>query len=175
MPAHHDPFDAGFSGDRDRDYEIRTVLGGATNGTADVGEVLAAVAHVRDKDHQGWFDAWHALGDRVAGIATDAAAAGHDASAAAAFLRASAYYAVAVDAVAALGSDDLLLSTFRKHRAAWDRWVGTSGLDVERVDVPYEGTTLPGYLFHAPRPATRGAGPLVRDLSWSRSTGPTAR
>ncbi|MFD6164550.1 alpha/beta hydrolase family protein [Oerskovia sp. NPDC060287] len=151
MPAHHDPFDAGFSGDRDRDYEIRTVLGGATNGTADVGEVLAAVAHVRDKDHQGWFDAWHALGDRVAGIATDAAAAGHDASAAAAFLRASAYYAVAVDAVAALGSDDLLLSTFRKHRAAWDRWVGTSGLDVERVDVPYEGTTLPGYLFHAPR------------------------
>ncbi len=157
MPAHHDPFDAGFSGDHDRDYEIRTVLGGAPSGAADVGEVLAAVAHVRDKDHQGWFDAWHDLGDRVARIATDAAAAGHDTSAAAAFLRASAYYAVAVDAVAALEDDSLLLPTFRKHRDAWDRWVRTSGLVVERIDVPYEGTTLPGYFFSASDAASTAA------------------
>lgn len=163
MPAHHDPYDAGFSGDRGRDYAIRTILGGATNGTADVGEVLAAVAPVRDKDHQGWFEAWHGLGDRVARIAADSASAGHETSAAAASLRASAYYAAAVDAVAALDDDDLLLPTFRKHRAAWDRWVRTSGLDVERVDVPYEGTTLPGYFFHAPRrPDDAGGGDTGR-------------
>ncbi|MHA7133347.1 alpha/beta hydrolase family protein [Oerskovia turbata] len=149
MPDHHAPFTAGFARDHGRDFEIRSVLGGTHSGAADVGEVLAAVAHVPDTDHQGWFDAWHALGDRVARIAGDAAAAGHPQSAASASLRASAYYAAAVNAVAALEDDGPLLPVFRKHRAAWDRWVDLSGLDVERVDVPYEGTTLPGYLFRA--------------------------
>lgn len=148
--ARHDPFTAGFAGDHDLDYEIRTVLGAASSGASDVGEVLAAVSGVKDKDHQGWFAAWDGLGDRVAAQAEAAAAGAHTASAASAFLRASTYYAVAVNAVAALESDGDLLPTFRKHRAAWDRWTGTSGLDVDAMAIPYEGTTLPGYFFRAP-------------------------
>ncbi|MBD7999302.1 MULTISPECIES: alpha/beta hydrolase family protein [Oerskovia] len=157
MPDHHDPFSTGFSGDHGRDFEIRSVLGGAYSGAADVGEVLAAVAQVRDKDHQGWFDAWHSLGDRVARLASDAAAAGHGTSAAAAYLRASAYYAAAVNAVAALEDESRLVPTFHEHRAAWDRWVDASGLVVERLAVPYEGTTLPGYFFSASDAASTAA------------------
>ena len=54
-----------FSKDADHDFEIRTVLGGAASGAADVGEVLAAVADV-GTDHRTWFRVWDALGDRVA-------------------------------------------------------------------------------------------------------------
>ncbi|MFP3712674.1 alpha/beta hydrolase family protein [Puerhibacterium sp. TATVAM-FAB25] len=148
--SHHDPFTAGFSGDDDHDFEIRTVLGHAYSGAADVGEVLAAVAGVRDGDPDAWFAAWDGLGDRVAALAEASAAAGQHASAASAWLRASGYYGVAVNAVAALPADDPLLPTFRKHRAAWDRWVDTGGLAVERLAIPCAGASLPGYLFRAP-------------------------
>jgi len=138
-----------FSKDADHDFEIRTVLGGAASGAADVGEVLAAVADV-GTDHRTWFRAWDALGDRVAATGEACAARGHRVSAASAYLRASAYLAVAVNAVAGLDDDAVLVPTFRKHRAAWDRWVDLVDLDVERVALPYEGTTLPGYFFRAP-------------------------
>jgi hypothetical protein len=148
--SQHDPFTAGFSGDDDHDFEIRTVLGHAYSGAADVGEVLAAVSAVRDRDPGSWFAAWDGLGDRVAGLAEAAAATGQDLSAASAWLRASGYYGVAVNAVAALPSDDQLLPTFRKHRTAWDRFVDAGGLQVERVAIPCAGASLPGYFFRAP-------------------------
>lgn len=154
----HSPVTTGFSGNHDFDYEIRVVLGHTFSGAADVGEVLAAVAGVKDKDHEGWFTAWSTLGDRLAGQAADAAAAGHVTSAAAADLRASTYYAVAVNALSALESDGRLAPTFHKHRAAWDRWVDAVDLDVEAVDIPYDGTSLPGFYFRAPGTGARFAG-----------------
>ncbi|WP_435738125.1 dipeptidyl aminopeptidase [Cellulosimicrobium sp. PMB13] len=170
----HDPFTAGFSGSHDLDYEIRTVLGHAFSGASDVGEVLAAVGGVKEKDHDAWFAAWSDLGDRVAGQADDAAQAGHRTSAAATSLRAATYYAVAVNAVAALESEDALLTTFRKHRAQWDRWVDTSGLDVERVAIPYEGRTLPGYLFRAAaRSEADGPRPVVVAVNGSDGSLPS--
>lgn len=149
MPAHR-THPVRFSPEADRDEVIRSALGRAVHGAADVGEVLAAVAGVPAKDHDAWFAAWRDLGDRVAAQGDAAAAGGHRVSAAAAYLRASAYLAVAVNAVAALASDADLLPTFRAHRRAWDAWVDHAGLDVEPVAVPYEGDALPGYLFRAP-------------------------
>ncbi|WP_255371999.1 S9 family peptidase [Cellulosimicrobium sp. CUA-896] len=135
------------------------MLGAAPSGASDVGEVLAAVAGVKDSDHDGWFAAWDALGDRVAAQGKEAEAGGHAVSAASAALRAATYYGVAVNAVAALESDDDLLPTFRKHRAAWDRWTELVDVDVDTMAIPYEGTTLPGWFFHAPTTATPGDDP----------------
>lgn len=149
MPAHR-THPVRFSPEADRDEVVRSTLGRAVHGAADVGEVLAAVAGVPAKDHDAWFAAWRDLGDRVAAQGDAAAAGGHRASAASAYLRASAYFAVAVNAVAALASDAELLPTFRAHRRAWDAWVDHADLDVVGVAVPYEGDTLPGYLFRAP-------------------------
>ncbi len=155
--ARHDPFTAGFVGEHDLDDEIRGVLGAAASGASDVGEVLAAVSGVKGSDHAGWFAAWDALGDRVAAQGEEAEAGGHAVSAASAFLRAATYHGVAVNAVAALESDDALLPTFRKHRAAWDRWTELADVDVETIAIPYEGTTLPGWFFRAPGRAAPGA------------------
>ncbi|MBW8873008.1 MAG: dipeptidyl aminopeptidase, partial [Leifsonia sp.] len=149
-----------FSGDPDFDFEIRTTIGQAFSGAADIGEVLAAVHGIGEKDHDGWFRAWLDLGDRILAQADTSAEAGHRVSAASAYLRAASYYATAVNAVASLASEDELLPTFRKHRAAWDRWVDLADLEIVRVDIPYEDTTLPGYLFRAPG-AAAGARPLL--------------
>ncbi|MGH1550252.1 alpha/beta hydrolase family protein [Leifsonia poae] len=145
-----------FSGNPDFDFEIRTTIGQAFSGAADIGEVIAAVHGVGEKDHEGWFRAWLGLGDRIAAQAEASAAAGHAVSAASAYLRAASYYGTAVNAVASLPSEDELLPTFRKHRAAWDAWVDAVDLDIERMAIPYEETTLPGYLFRAPGTAESG-------------------
>jgi dienelactone hydrolase len=171
--THRSELSGRFSTNDDRDFEIRTVLGGAYAGAADVGEVLAAVGHVKDKDHEGWFAAWDGLGDRVAQDGEASAASGRTVSAAASALRASAYYAVAVNAVSALEDDSPLLPTFRKHRAAWDRWVDLVDLDVERVTIPYEDSTLPGYFFRAPGPASSGDGPRPTLVAVNGSDGST--
>lgn len=147
--SHRSPLRAGFSGDHEFDEQIRSVLGHAPAGASDVGEVLAAVADVKDGDHDAWFAAWDALARRTAAQAAASSAAGHRVSAASGWLRSATYAAVAVDAVAALASDDGLLPAFRRHREAWERWVDAADVDVERVVLPYEGTTLPGWFFRS--------------------------
>ncbi|MEU0540195.1 alpha/beta fold hydrolase [Nocardia sp. NPDC005978] len=142
-------YSSGFYSDADFDYTVRILLGRCAYGAADAGEVMATIASVADKDHDHWFHAWNELGVRLREIADSAAAGGHAESAAQAYLRAATYAAVAIDAASALGSDELLLKTFRAHRADWERFVDTVDRPVERVAIPYEGTTMPGYFFRA--------------------------
>ncbi|MBJ7459356.1 MAG: prolyl oligopeptidase family serine peptidase [Thermoleophilaceae bacterium] len=136
-----------FSKSSDRDFEIRCTLGAAQAGGSDVGEVLAAVAGIKPKDHEGWFDAWTELSIATATAAQDAAEAGHTVTAAWAHLRAAHYYSVAVNAASAVADSEELLQTFKKHLAAWEGFVDNAPVPVERVSIPYGRTRLPGYFF----------------------------
>jgi len=164
--THHDHSER-FSANPDFDFEIRCVIGQARSGSADVGEVLAAVEGVAPDDHAAWFAAWLGLGDRAAAQATEAQRGGRRVTAADAWLRASTYYGTAVNAVAALESDAQLLPVFRKHRDAWERWAGLADLGVEAAEIPYEDATLPGYLL---RP-TGAEGPLPTLIGVNGSDG----
>lgn len=143
----HRVFSDGFYPSSDFDYEVRCVLGGVPFGTADVGEVLATIDGVANNDHEHWFRAWHETGSRVRVLADAAAAAGHRVSAAQGYLRAATYFAVAVNSVSGLVSDELLVPTFRLHRSSWNGFVDTTDHTVERVEIPYEQGTLPGWFF----------------------------
>ncbi|SNS24567.1 alpha/beta hydrolase family protein [Rhodococcoides kyotonense] len=150
----HQAFTAGFYRNDDFDFQVRLALGAAAFGATDAGEVLSTIAPVRDNDHDAWFEAWIELGTRVRSLADASAEKGHDVSAAQAYLRAATYFAIAVDSVAGLDSDDQLLPTFRLHRSAWDRFVDTTSHSVERIEIPYEDGPMPGYVF---RPSGDGA------------------
>jgi hypothetical protein len=75
-----------------------------------------------------------------------------------------------------------LLEAFRAHRACWDAFVDSCGSHV-RVDVPYEGMTLPGYLLRpdltgAPRPTlvlTNGSDAAISGLWSSGAAGALGR
>ena len=139
-------YTAGFySGDWD--FSVRTLLGKATRGGADIGEVLATIGQVKPKDDRAWFRAWLDLGDRIAKIAQASAAGGHRVSAARAFLRAANYYAAAVNALSAIDDTDALLSTFRTQQGAWEGFLANTHWPVERIEIPYEGSTMPGLIF----------------------------
>ena len=79
--------------------------------------------------------------------------AGRLRSAAAQYLRAANYYSEASDKADATPDPALFTALWEHHRAAWDRFVDLSvesgALDVERIAIPYEGTTLPGYFFRS--------------------------
>jgi hypothetical protein len=140
--------------DADFDYEARIVLGAAANGIGDVGLVLAALDQIKDGDAQSWFDAWTAVAARLAARGHEAAAREHWATAQWALLAAAEYYAKALVFVDGLDDQSVLLPTFRAGRACWEAVVDASQGRFVRVAVPYEGTTLPGYLL---RPDSTGA------------------
>ena len=143
--ASHEVYRAGFY-ESGWDFSVRSILGKSTRHGAEPGEVLATIAEVGPKDHAGWFAAWVALGERVLGIAEVAAAAGHRVSASRAYLRAANCLAVAVEAIDGLDGDTSpLLPTFRRHREAWDGFVATTHWTVERCDIPYAGSSMPGW------------------------------
>ncbi|MEZ5210560.1 MULTISPECIES: alpha/beta hydrolase family protein [unclassified Gordonia (in: high G+C Gram-positive bacteria)] len=170
-------FSKGFYRDKDFDFSVRCVLGASAHGGSDVGEVLAAIDGVPDGDHQRWFDAWLALGRRVRADADAERDAGRTVSASSSYLRAATYFAVAVNAASALKHDDPLLPTFRLQRSSWDAFVDACGQRVTRVQIPYDGTTLPGYFFrtvgHEQRPTlimVNGSDGAISD-QWSSGAG----
>jgi hypothetical protein len=144
----------GFFANSDFDYEARIVLGAAASGVGDVGLVLAALDRIADGDPQGWFDAWTATAADLAARGDEALRHGHLATASWAFLAAAEYYAKALVFVDGLADQSVLLPTFREHRGCWEKVVDAARGSYVRVPVPYEGTTLPGYLL---RPDATGA------------------
>ncbi|MFF2051828.1 alpha/beta hydrolase family protein [Leifsonia sp. NPDC058194] len=152
---------APFSPDPDHDFEIRTALGLAVEGATEPGEVLAATAGIGKDGHAAWFAAWNDLATRTAAVADEAAQAGHRVSAAEAYLRASTYFGVAVNALSALPDSDELGTTFRAQRAAWESFVSLTAVRAERVDIPFGLGSLPGYLFRPSQDAQANGATLV--------------
>jgi hypothetical protein len=144
----------GFFAHPDFDYEARIVLGATASGLGDVGLVLAALDQIADGDPQSWFHVWTATAAELAARGDEALRRGHVATASWAFLAAAEYYAKALVFVDGLTDQSVLLPTFRAHRGCWENVVDASLGSFARVLVPYEDTTLPGYLL---RPDATGA------------------
>jgi hypothetical protein len=139
------------------DFEFRDALGGTAYGVGDPGMWLATARTIVDGDRQSWFDAWTARADQLSELGDTAAARNEHHGASWAYLSASAAYSKAmgaVDGLPATESDAVLLPTFRNSRHRWDAMIDASDGRFLRIAVPYEDTTLPGYLL---RPDASGA------------------
>ncbi len=160
-----------FSKDPGFDFEIRCTLGRAAIGVGDVGLTLATLDRIAEHrsaqevdpaspgrsaeiEPQAWFDEWSATARGLAARADAAAAAGRTDTAGWAYLAAADYFAVALGAVDGLADQSVLDPTFAEHRRCWDGWIDAAGGAHVRVEVPYEDTTLPGWML---RPDASGA------------------
>ncbi|HET9006119.1 MAG TPA: dipeptidyl aminopeptidase [Actinomycetes bacterium] len=129
-------------------FETQLAFGGVWYGGGDVGELLGTVDRISDGDADSWCEQWTATADRVATIADGCAAGGHRISARAAYLRASVYYALVLSSVDGTKDPAALLGpTFRAHRRCFDAYVARLDPPGEKVEIPYEGTSMPGYFF----------------------------
>ncbi len=138
----HQAFSAGFFKDAGFDFEVRGLLGRAPAGASEPGEVLATIAGIKDGDATAWHAAWLALGRRLRSLGDALREAEHFDSAAGAYLRAASYLAIAVNS----GDDDRVSGLFGEYSDAWEGFIDTTVYLAERVEIPYEGTALPGYL-----------------------------
>jgi pimeloyl-ACP methyl ester carboxylesterase len=135
---------------RDESFSFETLrlAGSAPYEGADLGEVLATARLIRNGDEAQWFTAWRSTAERVHAIADKAWADGHRVSARQAYLRASNYYRTAEffrrkDAA----RDTEALAIARLSRETFCRAISLMDHPAFQIDIPYGGTTLPGYLF----------------------------
>jgi hypothetical protein len=96
--------------------------------------------------------------------------AGRRVSALAHARRAGTYFATALYAVDHSKEASNKLELWRRQRATWDQIVDLS--QGERIAIPYEDTTLPGFLFRAPDAAPGEPRPLL--VVNNGSDGPTS-
>jgi hypothetical protein len=138
-----------FFKDEDFNFLTEIALGATYHRAADVGEVLSTVERIRNGDAQSWADEWAATADRLAAEAAANADQGRSRSAARQFLRVSMYYSLASSSADGTGDPGLFGKLWEKHRAAWDRFADLTVPRADRIEIPYEGTKLPGYFFRA--------------------------
>jgi hypothetical protein len=137
------------------------VLGGAFRGAADAGEVLATAARVCDGDADSWVREWTATAGTAWAAGGVASRKGHRVSARSHLLRAGGYYDAALRLVTFSTEPERQLVLWRRQRACWDRAVALFDAPAERLELPYEDTTLPGYFFRAPDAVPGERRPLV--------------
>jgi pimeloyl-ACP methyl ester carboxylesterase len=131
-------------------FEALRAAGYATYAGAELGEVLVTCRAIPEGDEEAWTLRWAATAERVERIGRDALAAGHRVSAREALLRASNYYRTADFYRRADPANDP--ESARLAKASQQTFAEAAALlDVpaRAVRIPYEDTTLPGYLFLA--------------------------
>jgi hypothetical protein len=136
----------------DFNFLTEIALGSVYWQAADVGEVLTTVDGIHDGKARSWVDEWTATADRLTQLAAANAAAGRAPSAAGQYLRGSLYYSLATYSADGTEDPGLFAALWRKHRDAWDQFVALGelgGAVAGRIEIPYEGTTLPGYFFRS--------------------------
>jgi hypothetical protein len=142
----------------------QALLMAAAAGAADPGEVLATAARVEDGDADSWLREWTATGGA-------AWAAANRRPSARRYLHAATYYAAPLALIADTDGSVSELALWRRQRTCWDRAVELLG--GERLALPYEDGTLPGYFFNGgrgPRPllVVDHGGREPTSQTWSR-------
>lgn len=129
-------------------FEALRAAGYAGSCGADLGEVLVTCRQIPDGDEEAWSTQWAATAARIESQGRASLDAGHTVSAREALLRASNYYRTA----------DFFRREDPAHDAESRRLAGASQttfadaatlLDhpARQIRIPYQDTTLPGYLF----------------------------
>jgi len=132
------------------EFQMLRMLGGAASGSADVGECLSTADRIVEGDFESWHREWLATAERVEGIAERCLAGGHETSAREAFARASNYYRAAEFYLHGDPNDARIADLFARSVRCFDRALALQALAAERVEIPYEGASLPGIFYAAP-------------------------
>ncbi|MEV4316186.1 alpha/beta fold hydrolase [Actinocrispum sp. NPDC049592] len=137
-------------------FETLRAAGFANYGGADLGEVVATAGRIPEGDETAWHREWKATAGRAEAAGRDSLHNGHSVSAREALLRASNYYRTAEfyrrdDPF----NDPEVAELSGKSRETFVTAAGLFGFGFEEIEIPYEDTTLPGYLYlvdDQPRP-----------------------
>jgi dienelactone hydrolase len=126
------------------------MMGSAPYGGSDIGELHKIGQLLKDKapeDDEAWFDACAKVADGVREQGRKFEDRGHRYSAAASYLRACNYYQMAERF--RTPKDEKALKVYRTAVECFQRHAKLTDVNIEVVEVPFEGGSLPGYFVHA--------------------------
>jgi pimeloyl-ACP methyl ester carboxylesterase len=124
-----------------------------------IGEVATICGQIGEGDDDAWYTAWSTHADRLVEQADQASARRHRVGARETYLRASLYYAVSYHPIFGVPVDPRLLTAFGKQSEVFAKAAALADPPGEALDIPFGGTTLPGYFF--PADANARPGPLL--------------
>jgi alpha-beta hydrolase superfamily lysophospholipase len=131
------------------DAQLLRALGHAPYRGAAIGECLAAAAQVKERDRTSWHDAWRATADRTLAEAEASASRDRRVSAVDAFLRASNYHRTAYVFHLERPLPAIVREGYRFQREAFSRAARLMSRPLERLSIPFEGGSLPGWFCSA--------------------------
>lgn len=131
------------------DGQLLRAVGAAGHHGADVGECLQAMTGLDEGDLDAWYDAWKALAERTVALADAAEEAGDRVGARNAFLRACTYHRTSGGMLYSTPADPRMAQSNTLQTEAFRRAAALMDTPVETVEIPFEGTTLPGYFLKA--------------------------
>ncbi len=152
----HPWYELGMMSDPILDQTLLFYLGSVRQGLADIGECLDTASRVDPADEWSWSREWQKTADRLLQRAASSEARGRRASAGTAYLRAATYYRAALHRYPEPATAEVR-QLAGQAVDAFGKAIANRAIAAEVIRIPYEGTTLPGYLFRCgndsrPRP-----------------------
>ena len=156
----------------------------ALYGGADTGECVTTVARVGDGGSaDDWHREWKATADRISAIGEECERREHWVSMREAYFRAATYHRVSYLPLFGSPVDQRLKEAFVSEEQVFLRAAEWSDPAIEAVEIPFEGTTLPGYFVHTdwtekPRPTiihTNGYDSNIQEMYFAHGPAATRR
>ncbi|THD74368.1 MAG: alpha/beta hydrolase [Phenylobacterium sp.] len=136
-------------------FETQRMFGADEYGAAAFGEVMAVSTRIKGGDYDSWYAAWNEAADRTAHEGEAQLARGHRISARDSLLRASNYYRSSEFFLHANPKDPRIGRAYRRSVDTYKASAALFDPPIEPVEIPYEHTTLPGYLHRVDRSGRR--------------------
>jgi esterase/lipase len=152
-------YELNVTGDWNMDLQLIRFLAAVWHGMGDIGEILDTAGRIRGTSELSWYREWYATAERVSASARQSLDAGHRVSAGEAYLRASNYYRASEFYLHADLRDTQAREAAGKGVSCYAKAVELLDMPVQRVMIPYEGTTLPGWFYKSPN--AKGKAPLI--------------
>ncbi len=132
--------------DREMDFALLYALGAATTGAPQSGELFDVASRITDGDTASWVRELEAYGDAQRALAAARLAGGHRRTASELLMKAYYGYRMAWQFTGRTEAFERLIT---RYEAAFADAIALSDLPITAIEVPYEGSSLPGFRLDA--------------------------
>lgn len=131
------------------DALVKHILGLIRYQMTDPGEIMETLGQMKSSSERDWAIAWGNTAKKVQARADESYNEGKMVSAASAYLRAASYWRIALMCFSE-EEDPMVVDFSRNSVFCYDRYLEISGYPGEKIQIPYEGTYLPGHFYRSP-------------------------
>jgi pimeloyl-ACP methyl ester carboxylesterase len=129
-------------------FQLLRTIGSTYYGGADIGECLSTAYRIKEGNFESWYTEWLATAERVSKYGDNSLSSGRKVSAREAYLRAFNYYRNAEFFLHANPQDPRIIETWQKSIDSFKKAAQLFvPYKVEFVEIPYEGTSIPGCFY----------------------------